>query len=88
MADTPLYPQEYDRDYWIEYLLRLSEGNATDTRLEQGLELARETAYPWGDVAQALDLLQEHRTEWQDYFHAKQELREQLLKMFGGIPLN
>lgn len=88
MADTPLYPQEYDRDYWIEYLLRLTEGNATDTHLEQGLEHAREAVYPWADVEQALKMLQEHRTEWQEYFHARQALREHLLKLFGGISLN
>jgi hypothetical protein len=68
--------------------LRLTEGIPTDTRLELARELIREAMYPWADVAQALDLLQEHRTEWQDYFHAKQQLRERLLNLFGGLPLN
>jgi hypothetical protein len=34
----------------------------------------------------AMELLGEHWTEWEDYFHAKQELRERLLMMFGGCP--
>lgn len=88
MSESPLYPPDYDRDYWIEFLLRRVEHNVTDKELEQSLELAREAVYPWADVQQALELLQEHGTEWQDYFHAKQELRERLLKMFGGLPLN
>jgi hypothetical protein len=88
MPDTPLYPEDYDRDYYIEYLLRLTEGSPTDTHLEQALELVQGAVYPWADVAQGLELLQEHRTEWQDYFHAKQQLRERLLKLFGGLPLN
>jgi hypothetical protein len=88
MPDPPLYPAEYDRDYYVEYLLRLTEANPTDTQLEQALELVREAVYPWAQIGTALDLLQEHRTEWQDYFHAKKELRERLLTILGGIPLN
>jgi hypothetical protein len=88
MSELPLYPHDYERDYWIEFLLRLVESNPTDTHLEQSIELARAVVYSWAQTEAALDLLQEHRTEWQDYFYAKKELRERLLKMFGGIPLN
>lgn len=46
MPQLPLYPEDYDRDYWIESLLRITEDNSTDTQLEQHLELAREAVYP------------------------------------------
>jgi hypothetical protein len=33
MSESPLYPPDYDRDYWIEFLLRLVESNPSDTCL-------------------------------------------------------
>ena len=88
MTDTPLYPEDYDRDFWIEFLLRLVEANATDTELAAQVELAREAVWPYARTDIILELLAEHRTEWQDYFHAKRTLRLVLTKLLGGVPPN
>jgi hypothetical protein len=88
MSEEAYYPSEQARDHWVEFLLRLTEGNATDTQLEKTLEEMRVAIYPHLDIDEALELLCEHQTEWQDYFHAKKVLRQQLLKIFRILPLN